>query len=135
MQPKYEVYITALTNLLVGSGRTSELACKVIKNITESLSSVEECPLRKNIFPLLNTLSNCVFSSNKVSEIYICFGSIVNLMNCCNIPEIACRYIEYLMSKFNQIITKSELDHPIKSGILTAMYTSLLAMRNCTVSE
>jgi len=89
-----------LTTLLQRTGRVAELALHAIRNLTRGLSSLEESPLSRNIFPLLNILSGHAFASQKPIDVDSYFEAIINLLGCCKVPEIACRYLEYLVGKF-----------------------------------
>lgn len=59
-----------------------------------------ECPLRQDIFPLLNLVSGYAFASQEVVTVSNYFKVILNLMTSCDSPEVACRYLEYLIIKF-----------------------------------
>lgn len=135
MQPNYEKYVAMLTGLLYAADETTERALMVLLNVTEDVKNVLDCKLYNNIFPLLNTLTTICLECQNITLIRTFWVVVINLLNICGDPELAYNYILHLIEKHATFASKSERDKSMLSGMMSAMYSGLLAMRNCCPQE
>jgi|JI6StandDraft_1071083.scaffolds.fasta_scaffold00588_24 hypothetical protein len=133
------MYMTKLTALLQQNSHIAELSLQVIRSITDCLSSTstspESCALSRNVYPLLNTITGFAFNSQKIDDTNNYFKVIMNLLTCCKMPDVACRYIEFLIGKFQAITLRNEVSTNLRSNILSSMFTCLLVLQHCVLNE